>query len=257
MNILDEIVAHKRKELAALRTSRPADALKREALARAAPPDFEAALRAVPMGLVAEVKRRSPSAGVVREPFDAAAIARAYEAAGTRAISVLMDRKYFGGGEEDFRAVRAAVALPLLYKEFVVDEWQVWHAASLGASAVLLIAAVLGPSELAALLDACGAARLAALVEVHDEADLLRLAGLDVRCIGVNNRDLKTFQVSLETTVRLIPLAPPGCLFVSESGIATADDVARARSAGAHAVLVGESLLRQADLVAAVKALMP
>ncbi len=256
MSILDEIIANKRVEVAAWKKDVSLDLVKAAALARGAPPGFLASLRSASVGLIAEVKRRSPSAGVIREPFDPVAIARAYEAGGAQAISVLMDQRYFGGGEKDFLAVRTAVGLPLLYKEFVVDEWQIWHAASLGASAILLIAAVLDRAELERFLALCGEARLEALVEVHDEADMGKLAGLPVRCMGVNNRDLRTFKVALETTARLAPRAPAGCTLVSESGIHSAADVTRLKSAGAHAVLVGERLLRQQDLGRAVRELM-
>ncbi len=167
-----------------------------------------------------------------------------------------MDRKFFGGGEDDFAAVRSAVALPLLYKEFIIDEWQIWHAASLGASAALLIAAVLDDARLKDFVSLCREARIEPLVEVHDEKEMTRAASLPVRCIGVNNRDLKTFRISLETTIRLKPLAPKECTVVSESGIRSAGDVARLKAEGVRAVLVGESLLRQGALEKAVKDLM-
>lgn len=256
MTILDQIVAHKRAEVAQARQARPPAELQRTAQARSPAPDFAGALRSAPMGLIAEVKRRSPSAGPIRDPFDARSIAQGYEAAGAQAISVLLDAEFFGGGEADFQAVREAVCLPLLYKEFVVDEWQVWHAAALGASAVLLIAAVLGDEDLKRMVGLCREAGLQSLLEVHDEADLRRAAGLGADCIGVNNRDLRTFKVSIETTLRLRPLAPAGCLLISESGIHSAGDVTTLQSAGVGAVLVGEHLLRQPDVSAAVRDLM-
>jgi indole-3-glycerol phosphate synthase len=256
MTLLDDIVAHKREEVAARREQTPVDLLRSRALARPPSPSFSEALGDVPMGLLAEVKRRSPSAGVLRRPFDPAALAAAYEGAGAHAVSVLMDERYFGGGAEDFRAVRQAVSLPLLYKEFVVDSWQVWEAAALGASLVLLIAAVLDDAALAALLADVTAAGLTALVEVHDEEQMLRAATAGASCIGINNRDLRTFRVSIGTTLRLAEHAPEGALLVSESGIRRADDVLRLRRAGIRAVLVGERFLRQPDVAAAVKALM-
>ena len=256
MSILDDIIANKKEEIGVCRANWPVDALRELAKDREAPPEFVASLAAMPMGLIAEVKRRSPSAGLIRDPFDPFAIARAYADAGAQAISVLMDRKFFGGGEDDFRTVRSAVPLPLLYKEFVVDEWQIWHAASLGASAVLLIAAVLETRAIAKLLDICREARLEALVETHDEEDMSKLAGMPIRCVGVNNRDLRTFSVALETTLRLRELAPEGALLVSESGIGTAEDVRRLRDGGVNALLVGESLLRKPDPGAAVRELM-
>ena len=256
MNILDKIIADKRMEITGRRRQIPLAQLREQAQTAVAGPDFISALRAAPIGLIAEVKHRSPSAGAIREPFEPAAIARAYAAAGAQALSVLMDAPYFGGGEAPFRAVRAAVPLPLLYKEFVVDEWQTWHARSLGASAILLIAAVLDDGELERLLGLARAAGLAALLEVHDAPEMRRAAARGARLIGINNRDLKTFATNLETTFRLQALAPAGCTLVSESGIKTAADVQRLRAAGIQGVLVGEGLLRQPDLQQAVRELM-
>jgi indole-3-glycerol phosphate synthase len=256
LNILSEILAHKRVELADWKKVRPLAALRKEADTRPRPPPFAAALRAAPMGLIAEAKRKSPSAGAIREPFDPAAIASAYARAGAQAMSVLMDRKYFGGGEADFRTVRGTVALPLLYKEFVVVPWQVWHARSLGASAVLLIVAALSDRDLVGLLRECRDAGLESLVEVHEEPELKRALAAGADCLGVNNRDLTTFTVDLTTTERLKPLVPAGCTLVSESGIRSAADVARLKAAGVHAVLVGEHLLRQANLEEAVRDVM-
>jgi len=255
-NLLEQIVADKRVEVAAKRRARPLEQLRESAGKRPPPLPFVPSLCAVPIGLIAEVKRRSPSAGVIRDPFDPMAIACAYQRSGVQAISVLMDEKYFGGGEAQFQAVREAVDLPLLYKEFVVDEWQVWHAAALGASAILLIAAVLSVDELRALMRACQEARLEVLLEVHDEAEMRVAVGVGELCIGINNRDLKNFKTSLDTTFQLKPLAPSGCSVVSESGIKTAADVQRLRTAGVRAVLVGEGLLRSRDLETAVRSLM-
>ncbi len=255
-NLLEQIVADKRVEVAAKRRARPLEQLRESAGKRPPPLPFVPSLCAVPIGLIAEVKRRSPSAGVIRDPFDPMAIACAYQRSGVQAISVLMDEKYFGGGEAQFQAVREAVDLPLLYKEFVVDEWQVWHAAALGASAILLIAAVLSVDELRALMRACQEARLEVLLEVHDEAEMRVAVGVGALCIGINNRDLKNFKTSLDTTFQLKPLAPSGCSVVSESGIKTAADVQRLRTAGVRAVLVGEGLLRSRDLETAVRSLM-
>ncbi len=256
MSILDDILRDKRAELARRRTEQSLESLRGRAERQPPPPDFLAALRSAPVGLIAEVKRRSPSAGAIREPFDPAAVARAYAAGRAQALSVLMDEKYFGGGEADFRAVRAAVALPLLYKEFIVDPWQVWHAAALGASAALLIAAALDDDALRARLADCRAARLTALVETHTAAELDRAAAAGADCIGINNRDLRTFRTDLDVTLRLAARAPRGALLISESGIRGPDDVARLRDAGVGAVLVGEHLLRQPDHAAAARALM-
>ncbi len=256
MDILHEIVAHKREELASRKAAVPFDALREQAARRTAPPNFIAALRAVPIGLIAEAKRKSPSAGIIRDPFEPVAIAHAYAQAGAQAMSVLMDEKYFGGGEAHFKDVRAAVELPLLYKEFVVDPWQVWHAAALGASAVLLIVAALDRDALGALQTVCRDAGLTALVEVHQAIEMTAAVDAGAGVIGVNNRDLKTFQVSLETSLRLREAAPADCTLISESGIRTPDDVLRLKQAGFHGILVGQQLLEQPDLDRAVAVLM-
>lgn len=223
---------------------------------KVARPPFESALRSAPMGLIAEIKQRSPSAGTIRSPFEPERIARSYERAGAQAISVLVDERYFGGGESVFRLVRESVALPLLYKEFVVDEWQVWHAAALGASAILLIVTALDSRSLERLLATCAEAKIEALVETHNEEDMARIRGLPVRCVGINNRDLRTLHTSLEVTLRLREQAPEGVTLVSESGIRTPEDVEMLSRAGVHAILVGESLLKQQDVEAAARRLM-
>lgn len=255
-NILTEIVAHKRNEIVGKRAGQPIDELRDQVADLPPAVCFSEALRSSPMGLVAEAKRRSPSAGAIRDPFDAADIVATYQGAGAQACSVLMDEKFFGGGEVDFRAARASSELPLLYKEFVIDPWQVWHARSLGASVVLLIAGVLDVHELAAMQDECRAAGLESLVEVHDEVQMAMAVSTCARCIGINNRDLTTFTVSLDTTFHLIEQVPDDCTVISESGIRSAEDVLRLQRHGAHAVLVGEQLLRQPDLDVAVHELM-
>lgn len=256
MNILEEIIANKRIEVAKAKTITPEEVLRRDASRRAAPPDFRAALSARPPGLIAEVKRRSPSAGTIREPFDPVEIARAYAGGGAQALSVLMDEKYFGGGESDFRAVRAAVSLPLLYKEFVVDSWQVWHAASLGASAVLLIVAALEKRVLIELMRVIRSAGLQSLVEVHDEDEAAIAVNAGAEIIGINNRNLKTFVTTLDTTGKVMKHIPASTFIVSESGIRDGNDTRHLKSLGIGAVLVGEHLLRQRDLAGAVKAMM-
>lgn len=256
MNLLNQILSDKAAEIARRRKELPMFRLRKLALAEPRGPSFVRALQARPVGLIAEVKRRSPSVGLIREPFDPAAIARAYEAGGAQALSVLMDGKYFGGGSADFMAVRAAVKLPLLYKEFVIDPWQVWHARSLGASAVLLIVAALEKPKLVALQKLIRRLGMEALVEVHDEREFEVAVAAKARCLGVNNRDLRTFKTSLQTTVDLAERAPRGPLLISESGIRTAKDVVMLKRAGAQAVLVGEHLLRKRDLKRAVHNLM-
>ncbi|HMO51103.1 MAG TPA: indole-3-glycerol phosphate synthase TrpC [Kiritimatiellia bacterium] len=256
MNWLEKILDHKRGEVAAWKRETPLDLLREEAARSVSPPDFREALLSRPIGLIAEVKRRSPSAGIIRDPFEPAAIARAYEAGGAQALSVLMDQEFFGGGPEPFRAVRAAVSLPLLYKEFVIDRWQVWHAATLGASAVLLIVAALEPDELSGLMEDIATAGMQALVEVHDEAETAVAVERGAAILGINNRNLKTFTTDLETTGRLRAVIPADRLVVSESGIRTAEDVVRLRAIGADALLVGEHLLREPDVTKAVRNLM-
>ena len=269
MDILAEIIANKRREI---ETPGYFQALENVLeniphVGKNAPPcsekvptigkiDFIAALRAAPIGLIAEVKRQSPSAGPIREPFDPVAIARAYEASGAQAISCLMDATYFGGGEAQWHAVRATTKLPMLYKEFVIDPRQIFHADALGASAVLLIAAALSDAELKKMIRLTEASGMTALVEVHTEEEMKRAVGVGAECIGINNRNLKTFETKLETTLQLRKLAPKDCTLISESGIRTADDVKILRDAGIAAILVGESLLRQPDLEAAVNSLM-
>ncbi len=219
-------------------------------------PDFIEALKSVPMGLIAEVKRQSPSAGAIRELFEPAEIAKAYEAAGAQAISCLMDSKYFGGGEGQWNEVRAATALPMLYKEFVIDPRQIFHAEALGASAVLLIVAALTDEELGSFIELVTRSGMTALVEVHTEEEMKRAVAVGAKCIGINNRNLKTFETKIETTLKLRELAPTDCTLISESGIRTADDIRTLQDAGIAAVLVGESLLRQLDLEQAVANLM-
>lgn len=255
-NWLEEIVANKRREVAPRIQAHPVASLQQRAESVTRGPDLIQALTASSIGLIAEVKHKSPSAGVIRTPFEPAVIARAYTEAGAQALSVLMDEVYFGGGEAHFRDVRSAVSAPMLYKEFVVDRWQVWHAVTLGASAVLLIVAALTPEALAALHQECRAAGIAALVEVHDGDELKIALDTGATFIGINNRNLKTFVTTLDTSFDLLRGLPPEVVCISESGIRTAADVVALRDAGARGVLVGESLLRQPDPGRAVTALM-
>jgi indole-3-glycerol phosphate synthase len=196
------------------------------------------------LALVAEVKRRSPSKGAIAPDLDAVAQARAYEAAGADAVSVLTEPSRFGGSLEDLRAVAAAVSLPVLRKDFIVDPYQVWEAAAAGAAAVLLIVAALSDRRLGDLLEECALCGLDALVEVHDEAEMERALASGATLIGVNNRDLRTLTVDLGATERLAHRVPPHVLLVSESGISDAADARRMALAGARALLVGETLVR-------------
>jgi indole-3-glycerol phosphate synthase len=259
VGVLDEIVSHKRTEVAGRRTARPIGEL--QAACRAVPParDFAAALRPTPVArvrLIAEVKRASPSAGVLAAALDPVAQARAYAGAGAAAVSVLTDEKYFRGSLDDLVAVRAAVSVPLLRKEFVVDEYQVWESRAAGADAILLIVAALDGGALRDLLQAAMAIGLGTLVEVHTAEELDAALRLAPPVIGVNNRDLQTLRTSLAASLALLPKIPAGTVAVSESGIATAADVARVVEAGAQAVLVGESLVRAPDVAAKVRELV-
>jgi indole-3-glycerol phosphate synthase len=255
-NILEEILDAKRAEIKARKKAEPLSTFRGKGWAQEQKPPFAAALRAASMGLIAEVKRRSPSAGAIREPFDPVELSSGYEHAGAQAISVLMDHTYFGGGEDDFNTVRENVEIPLLYKEFVVDAWQIWRASFLGASVVLLIAAAQDQKTLAKLLHTCRDAGVEALVEVHSEEEMRGVAELAPPCVGINNRDLTTFNVSLETSFRIAELAPLETTLISESGIRSAEDVQHLRDAGMHGVLVGEHLLRQNDVGQAIANLM-
>jgi len=258
MGVLDEIVAHKRSELAELKPRRPLPDLIAACRGLAPAHDFEAALRPAPgerVRLIAEVKRGSPSRGLFRADLDPVAQAGIYAGAGAAAVSVLTDARYFHGSLDDLVNVRAAVSVPVLRKEFIVDEYQLWEARAAGADAVLLIVAALEDAALRDLLHAAKGAGLATLVEVHTAAELDRALRLGAPVIGVNNRDLQTLTTSLEPSLRLLPQIPPGPLTVSESGLASAADVKAVVAAGAHAVLVGETLLRAGDVAAKVREL--
>ncbi len=198
----------------------------------------------VPLALIAEVKRRSPSKGDIAPALDAVAQAAAYEEAGVDAVSVLTEPSRFGGSLDDLRAVAAAISLPVLRKDFIVDRYQLWEAAWAGAAAVLLIVAALSDEDLHELLRECDACALDALVEVHDEGELRRAVAAEATVIGINNRDLRTLAVDLAVTERLAPAVPADAILVSESGIADANDARRAANAGACALLVGEALVR-------------
>ena len=259
MGVLDDIIAHKRSELSRRRARRAVGEL--EAECRRLPParDFEAALR--PRGrqrvsLIAEVKKASPSHGVLKADLDPVFQARAYARAGAAAISVLTDEKYFRGSLGDLVAVRAAVGVPVLRKEFILDEYQLWESRSAGADAVLLIVAALDGEALGDLLHAANGIGLGTLVEVHTAEELERALGLGAPVVGVNNRDLQTLETSFAPSLSLLPLVPPGSVAVSESGIMTGADVERVVAAGAHAVLVGEGLVRATDIEAKVKELL-
>ena len=254
--ILRKIVAHKKAEVAAAKAARPlADVV--AAAADAPPPrDFAAALRAPGLSLIAEIKRRSPSAGDIRRAFHPRRIARIYEQHGAAAISVLTDEHFFGGSLDVLRRVRGAVDLPLLRKDFVIDGYQLYEARAAGADAALLIAEILPPAKLRDLLALCADLGLACLVESHCRRALRKALDAGAAIIGINNRDLHTFTTSLETTRRLIEHVPPGRLVVSESAIRTRADAEQVAAWGADAILVGEALMRQRTIGRAVDALI-
>jgi indole-3-glycerol phosphate synthase len=249
VGLLDEIVARKGGDVAARRRAVPRAALEARGATLPAPRSLAAALTPRAAGevrVLAELKRASPVTGVLARGWDPVARAPEYVRAGAAALSVLTD-PHFQGSLDDLDAVRARVECPVLEKDFVIDEYQLWEARAHGADAVLLIVAILDPGRLAALFAAAKGLGLSALVEVHREAELDRAAELGAGLIGINNRDLTTFRTDLATTERLAPRAPAGACVVSESGIATRADVLRVRAAGAHAVLVGESVSRSGD----------
>ncbi|HTT71988.1 MAG TPA: indole-3-glycerol phosphate synthase TrpC [Anaeromyxobacteraceae bacterium] len=249
MTFLSDILARKRDEVDARRAARPEEELL--AALSDLPPALDFAGALSPPGgalrVVAEVKRRSPSAGPLAEGLDAPAQARRYAEAGAAAVSVLTDGPFFGGALEDLAAVRAAVKVPLLRKDFVLDRYQLLEARLHGADAALLIVAALPGEALPRLLGSCEELALAALVEVHDEAEIERALAAGARLVGVNNRDLRTFAVDLSVSERLLPRLPAGVKGVAESGLKSADDARRLARAGAANLLVGEALVRARD----------
>jgi len=263
-NILEKIVWEKDREVAAARDRVPLDQLKRQVAELPAPRDFVAALRAAcrKPAVIAEVKKASPSKGVIREDFDPELIAKGYAAGGASCLSVLTDKPFFQGGFDVLVKVRQVVELPLLCKDFILSPYQLYQARAAGADAALLIAAILTDVDMAYLLKVARSLGLAVLVEVHDAAELERVLALDgVQLIGINNRNLATFDTDLATTEQLTAqygdqIRAKGALLVSESGLLSRDDLDRVQSAGADAVLVGESLMRQPDVTAALEALI-
>lgn len=262
-NILDTIVAQKRAEVAQLPPRVPTvEDIRAVLVKRGGRRDFIAALRQPrkgKVGLIAEVKKASPSAGVIRADFDAVKIAVEYEEAGASCLSVLTDEKFFQGSLDYLRAIRQAVKLPLLRKDFIIDERQILEAAEWGADCILLIVAILDDHQLKRFRELAEGAGLAALVEVHDEEELQRAIATGATFIGVNNRDLKVFKVDLGTTERLatqIPELKTKRVLVAESGIHKRTDVERLEQCGAQAILVGESLMREQDIKAKVAELL-
>jgi indole-3-glycerol phosphate synthase len=259
-DILERIAAYKHEEVAALRRVESQDAVEARARTADAPRGFLAALEraATPgrLALIAEVKKASPSKGLIRSDFDPPALARAYEAGGAACLSVLTDAPSFQGADAYLQQARAATAIPALRKEFLIDPWQVAQSRALGADAILVILAISDDALARELLAEAARFGMDALVEAHDEAEVDRAVALGARLIGVNNRDLRTFVTDLAVTERLAARIPADRLLVTESGIATPADIARLAAAGARAMLVGESLMRQADVAAATRALL-
>ena len=255
--ILERIVADKRDEVAARRRATPRAELERRCAGLAPPRDFEGALRpaGAPVALIAEVKKASPSRGVLAADLDPVALAETYDRHGVHAISVLTDEKYFKGHLDLLGAIRARVRVPLLRKDFTIDEWQLWESRAAGADAVLLIVAILDDARLGDLLAAAKGLGLGALVECHTADEVDRALGAGCRVLGINNRDLATFETRLETTLQLLPLVPPWLVVVSESGFFTGEQVRRVVDAGARAVLVGEGLVRADDVPAKIREL--
>jgi indole-3-glycerol phosphate synthase len=259
-DILDRIVEVKRDEVAAAKRRRGLGSLRDEAEALGGQRDFVAALKkriaAGGAAVIAEIKKASPSKGVLREDFQPARIAESYDRHGAAALSVLTDEKFFQGSAAFLAAARAAAAVPVLRKDFTIDPYQVFEARAMGADAILLIAAILDDAQLADFEAMARAVGLSVLVEVHDAGELDRALHLATPLIGINNRNLRTFETSLETTLALLPGVPAGRLVVSESGIHTPADVQRLRAAGVHAFLVGEAFMRAPDPGAALASLL-
>lgn len=256
-DILNRIMDHKRTEIAAARGRVSIAEL--ELLAKQAPPprDFAAALRAKhPMGLIAEVKRASPSAGLIRADFDPVAIAKTYAENGAACISVLTDEKFFQGHLDYLRQIRAAVDLPLLRKDFILDEYQIIEARAAGADCVLLIAECLDQAQLVDLYAVASSLGMQALVELHDACHLDRVLRLNPILMGVNNRDLRVMKTNLDHCIELRKLVGSEVLFVGESGIHTREHVERLMSGGVHAMLVGETLMKSPDIGAKVRELL-
>ncbi len=260
MSILEEILSKKRSEVESRRAAEPESSVKNQARNADPPRDFRGALEGAPatmagVRVIAEIKRASPSRGPIRPGADAAATARAYTEAGAVALSVLTDAPYFDGSLEDIAQVRRATPLPILRKDFVIDPYQVWEARAAGADAVLLITRALEDKILAELLALVRGLGMEALVEIHDREEMVRAAALRPGLIGINNRNLSTLKVSLETTRELVPLRPPGALIVSESGFSRLDEMMEMQGWGVDAFLVGESLMSAKEPGEALRAI--
>ena len=259
-DILDRIAAYKRDEVGARKAARPLAEVEAAARSASKPRGFRAALERAHgpgrLALIAEIKKASPSRGLIRKDFDPPVLARAYEDGGAACLSILTDAPSFQGADDYLVAARAATALPCIRKDFLVDPWQVAESRALGADAILVILAMVDDALAADLMAAARTYGMDVLVETHDAAEMARAGRLSADLVGVNNRDLRTFAVDLAVTERLAGTAPPNALLVTESGIFTPADAARLERSGARAMLVGESLMRQADVAAATRGLL-
>jgi indole-3-glycerol phosphate synthase len=259
LSVLERILEVKRAEVAAAKQLLPQASVESHARGAAPPRDFVGALRAKLSGqkpaVIAEIKRASPSRGVLRADFDPAAIARSYEAGGAACMSVLTDAQFFQGAPEHLGAARAACALPVLRKDFVVEPYQVFESRALGADCILLIAACLGKDAMTELESIAHELGMAVLVEVHDATELSAALALETPLLGINNRNLATFETRLETTLDLLPRVPRERVVITESGILSPQDVARMRARGVNAFLVGEAFMRAQDPGSALKEL--
>ena len=259
-DILERIAAYKRDEVASRKAARPLASIEAAAREASEPRGFRAALERAHgpgrLALIAEIKKASPSRGVIREDFEPSALAHAYEDGGAACLSVLTDTPSFQGADDYLVVARMATALPCLRKEFLVDPWQVPESRALGADAILVILSMVDDTLASDLMEAAHAHGMDVLVETHDAAELARASALKAGLIGVNNRNLRTFEVDLAITEQLAAASPAGALLVTESGIFTPGDAARLEKSGAKAMLVGESLMRQADVAAATRALL-
>lgn len=245
MNLLEKIVSYKREEVKKRKSVVPVETLQSGNLLETR--DFKSALEREGMSIIAEVKRMSPSAGVMREDFDPARIARTYEKNGASGISVLTDQKFFGGSDAFLIEIKKEVTLPLLRKEFIVDAYQIYESRVLGADAVLLIARILPPAELGRFVSVAKELGLASLVEVHTGDELAGVLSTEAEIIGINNRDLDTLRVDIRNSLKLKRMIPGGVVTVSESGIKTREDVLKLEEAGFDALLVGETLMRSEE----------
>ncbi len=259
MDILEKIVAVKREEIAAAKKKLPLEAMRADAETRVLTRDFEGALRrkiaAGENAVIAEIKKASPSKGLLRPDFVPADIAQSYAEHGAACLSVLTDRQFFQGQPDYLKQARASCDLPVLRKDFVIDPYQVYESRAMGADCILLIAACLDDGQMAELERVARSLDMAVLVEVHDGAELERALKLGTPLVGINNRNLRSFEVSLDTTLALLPHVPADRLLVTESGILAPADVQRMRAAGVHAFLVGEAFMRAADPGEALAAL--